>query len=185
MKFIIFFSVFTLLFFSCTNQSNISKDFSCGDTNSYTNLETLDDFKKYFKIQLPKNWKTSYYYNSIESSIYSTDTTLSLTKEATFIGASYILNPIEIDAQFINKIKSDNHKMQLQEISSKQTKFLEKPTYYNLSKGKKGKYDYKVLNIFTKTNTGFLYVKIEAYGDSLVDERICKAVNLVNKIELK
>lgn len=173
---------FVFVGFSCSKQSNISKDFNC-NTSTYDNLETLNDFKKNFSIQLPKNWKTNYYYDDVVSSIYSADTTLSLT-QATLIDASYILNPIAIDAKFINKVKSDNQKMQLQEVTSKKTTFLGKPSYYNLSIGEKGKYDYQILNIFTKTNMGFLHVKTEIYGDSLVNERICKAVNLINKIKV-
>lgn len=178
-KFIVFTVI--IIFISC-NSSELSQDFNC-KTSGYSNLESLTDFKKNFNIKLPKNWKTNYYYDNVMSSIYSADTTVSLTKTV-LIDASFITSPIHIDANFIQKIKNDNTKMDLKEVSSKKITFLNKPSYYNLSEGKKGKYNYKILNIFTKADVGFLHLKTEVYGDSLVNERICKAINLINRISL-
>lgn len=182
MKRFFLFSTIIFLCFSCTKQSNISNDFKCS-SDSYSNLERFTDFKKNFTIKLPKKWNTNYYYDNVVSSIYTADTTLRLT-QATLIDASFVLNPVELDENFIKKIKNDNLKAGLQEIKSNNTTFLKQPTYYNLSEGKKGKYSYRILNIFNKTNTGFLHIKTEIYGDSLVNERICKAINLIEKIKL-
>lgn len=170
-----------LILFSC-NSSELGNDFNC-NSNTYTNLKSFTDFKKNFTIKIPKNWKTNYYYDDVVSSIYTADTTLSLT-QATLIDASFVLNPVELDANFIDKIKNDNLKDGLQEVKSNNITFLKQPSYYNLSEGKKGKYSYKILNVFTKTNTGFLHIKTEIYGDSLTDNRICKAIKLIEKIKL-
>lgn len=167
---------------SSCNSSELSNDFNC-NSKSYTNLTNFTDFKKNFTIKLPKKWKTNYYYDNVISSIYTADTTLSLT-QSTLIDASFVLNTIALDKNFINKIKNDNLKAGLQEIKSNNIIFLKQPTYYNLSEGKKGKYSYKILNIFSKNNTGFLHIKTEVYGDSLADERICKAIKLIEKIKL-
>lgn len=175
---------FILLFVglaSC-NSSKLQKDFNC-NSNSFSNLKTLTDFRKNFKIKIPENWKTNYYYDNVVSSIYAADTTINLTKTI-LIDASFVLNPIEIDSVFIEKMKTESKNMGLQEVTSKTTTFLKQPSYYNVFEGKKGKYKYTILNIFTKDNLGFLHVKTEIYGDSLVNERICKAINLVEKIEL-
>lgn len=174
-------AVFSLLMLFSCNSSEISKDFNC-KSGSYSNLEQFIDFKKNFNMKIPKNWKTSYYYDNVVSSIYTADTTLNLTK-TTLIDVSFILSPAEFDKNFTDKIKADNKQMKLQEVASKSVTFLKKPSYYNLSEGKKGKYKYTILNIFTKQTTGFLHIKTEVYGDTLINERLCKAVNLIDKIE--
>lgn len=172
-------SIYMLI--SCSS-NDLSKDFTCTN-DSFSNLEELTDYKKNFTTEIPKNWKINYYYDDVVSSIYAADTTLSLT-QTTLIDVSFVLSPQEIDDAFIKKIKADNTSMQLEEVTSKNTSLFSKSSYYNIAKGKKGKYNYKVLNVFTKTDLGFLHVKTEVYGDSLVDERICKAVKLIDKIEL-
>lgn len=179
-KYLYFLAV--LLFISCNSSSELSKDLNC-DFHSFSNLETFTDFKKNFSIKLPKKWKTNYYYDNTISSIYSADTTLNLT-ETILIDASFVLNPINFDDSFINKLKKDTESMNLQEVSSKKTTLFKKPCYYTISEGKKGQYKYTVFNVFTKENTGFLHIKTEVYGDSLVDKRICKAVSLIEKIQL-
>ncbi len=170
------------MLFSCGKSSSLNNDFHC-KTDTYGNLETRRDFNKNFRIKLPKTWKTNYYYDNTVSSIFSADTTLNLTK-TTLIDASFVTSGNEFDQEFINKIKSDNEQMGLTEILSKSGKFDGKPMYYNLSKGKRTKFDYQILNVFIKANLGFLHVKTEVYGDLLVDERFCKAVDLINKIEI-
>ncbi len=168
--------------YSC-NSNQIAKDFNC-KTTTYSNLEKIDDYKKLFSFDIPKKWKTNLYYDDAVSSIYTADTTISLTK-TTVIDASFIVNTSEIDDKFIQKVKNDNTTLALEEVKSSRTTFLNNQSYYNLAKGKKGKYQYHVLNIFSKAKTGFLHVKAEVYGDSLVEDRICKAVKLVNNIQLK
>lgn len=174
--------LFILLGLLACNSSELSKDFDCG-FGTFSNLEEITDFKKNFKVELPKHWKTNLFYNELISSIYTADTTLNLT-QTTIMDISFVLNPIDIDEDFISKIETDNKKMNLQAVKSKKITFLDKPSYYNLSKGKKGKYSYQILNVFTKSATGFLHIKTEVYGDSLPSERICKAIKLIEKIEL-
>lgn len=181
MKYFLFLMLFVSAI-SCKRKSDLSKDFSCS-SKSFTNLSSLTDFKKNFTIKLPKKWKTNYYYDSSVSSIYSADTTKSLT-QTTLIDATFVTNIAEIDDAFIDKIKNDNKKMNLKEIISKKTIFINKPTYYNLSKGKKSAFDYRILNIFVKANMGFLHLKTEVYGNSSVNERLCKAIDLFEEIEL-
>ncbi len=182
MKKIILLSIITSILFSC-NSNLIAKDFDC-QTSSYSNLEKVTDYKKNFDISIPKNWKTKLYYDDAVSSIYSADTTVSLTN-STLIDASYVLNTTPINDEFINKVKADNAKLKLEEVKSKKTTFINNEAYYNLAKGKKGKFKYHVLNVFSNANTGFMHIKTEVYGDSLVNERICKAIKLIHNIQLK
>ncbi len=171
-----------ILFSSCTS-NKLSEEFKCSSPD-FNNLEEVTDFKKNFTIDLPKNWKTNLYYDEVVSSIYTADTTVSI-KETVIIDASFVLNPVEINKEFINKIKTENATEQLEELISKEIQYLGNDAFYNYVKGKKGKYSYHLLNVFTKANLGFMHIKTEIYGDSLVDERLCKAVKLIDKIRLK
>lgn len=175
--------VFSILITSCNSNYNFDKDFNC-NVSTPNNLEEISDFKNNFVIELPKNWKTNLYYDDAVSSVYSADTTKSLTNSI-ILDASFVLNPIKIDDAFIEKIKKENLKMELIELKSKKIRFNEGEGYYNLTKGKQGKFDYHVLNVFSKAERGFLHAKTEIYGDSLVNKRICTALKLIEKIHLK
>lgn len=181
MKQLLLFTI-SLLFLSC-NSNQLSKDFNC-QVEGYTNLEATDDFKNHFTIKFPKNWNTKLYYDDVVSSISSADTTISLTK-TTIMDASFIVSPTAIDAAFINKIKNENIEQNLEEVKTQKTTLLSDASYFNLAKGKRGKYQYHILNVFSKADKGFLHVKTEVYGDSLVDERLCKAIQLIENIRLK
>ncbi|MFY7670914.1 hypothetical protein ACOSP6_07465 [Tenacibaculum sp. MEBiC06402] len=172
-----------LLTVSSCKSNKLSEEFKC-TSPEFTNLEEVTDFKKNFTFEVPKHWKTNLYYDDAVSSIYTADTTVSI-KETVIIDASFILNPIEIDSEFIAKIKNENKSGELNELISKQIKFLNNDAFYNYVEGKKGKYTYHLLNVFTKANLGFMHIKTEIYGDSLVDQRLCKAINLIDKIRLK
>lgn len=174
-----------VLVFICTscNSNQLSKDFNC-KTPNFNNLEVVTDFKKNFTIEIPSNWKTNLYYDDVVSSVYTADTTQNLTK-AFIMDVSFVLNPIDIDAAFIQKVATDNSKMELTQMASKEIKFHDKNAYYNLAKGKQGKFSYHVLNVFAKETNGFLHVKTEIYGDSLVNERLCKAIKLIDDIRIK
>ena len=172
-----------VIFISCYSPNAIEKDFSCNG-DSFDNLEKVNDVKNKFSMQLPKNWKTNLYYDNSLTSIFAADTTLSLTKTV-LIDASLIHSNTAINNEFKQKISIDNSNMQLTETITKETTLFNKPSYYSYAYGKKGKFDYKILNIFSKVSeTDFMHIKTEVYGDSLVDERICKALNLIKKIQV-
>ena len=80
---------------------------------------------------------------------------------------------------------TENSNNNLKEITSKQLKYLNNDCFYNYVEGTKGKYNYHLLNVFTKADLGFMHIKTEIYGDSLVDERLCKAIKLIDKIRMK
>ena len=182
MKYGLYFLV--LFIITACGSSELKSDFNCSNA-SYSNLSKTEDVRNLFSVQLPKNWKVNLYYDNDQTSIYAADTTLNLTK-TTLFDASYIHAPVFFDATFKQKINADNVQMGLEEVKSKDIKHLDKTSFYSLAKGKKGKYTYHILNVFTKVNSdNFLHVKTEIYGDSLVNERICKAISLLDKIEVK
>ena len=176
----------TLLIFStisCTS-TDLQKEFSCGNS-SYSNLGTTNDIRNLFSVKLPKTWKIKLYYDNGQTSIFAADTTLKLTS-TTLIDVSYIHAAIFFDTEFRQKLSDDHKNMELKEVKAEAIKHLDKTSYLSLAQGKKGNYKYHVLNVFTRINNdNFLHTKTEFYGDSLVNERICKAVNLIDKIALK
>lgn len=173
-----------LIFLVSCNSSELSKEFTCTKT-SFSNLETTSDIRNLFKVQLPKHWKTNLYYDNSQTSIYAADTTKSLTKSV-LIDVTLVHNPLAFNDEFLQKTKNKELELQLQNLKAKEIYFLEKPSYLQHSKGKKGKYAYEIINLFSKVNSdNFLHSKIEVYGDSLVNERLCKAINLLEKIKIE
>ena len=78
-KLLILFVGASLLLCSCSQQSEVSKKFNCKPTN-FTNLEKIEDVKNLFSLEIPKKWKTNLYYDDLQSSIYTADTTKQLTE---------------------------------------------------------------------------------------------------------
>lgn len=167
---------------SCSYTSKISKDLGCNAT-SYNNLEVIKDFKENFTVQFPDNWKTNLYYDNNQSSIYTADTTKQLT-ETFLVDITQVSRKLELNNDFIQKFKTSLLNGMLVETTSYETKFQGKETYYSRAMGKKNDYNYEVCNLFIKTgDNSYIHAKAEVYGDSLVNERICNAMSLIEKIE--
>ncbi|WP_158837615.1 hypothetical protein [Polaribacter sp. L3A8] len=172
-----------LLFYSCSQQSKISKNFNCKPT-SYQNLEEVKDVKNLFSIEIPETWKTNLYYDTVQSSIYTADTTKQLT-ESLLLDVTYIHKNINFDTSFKLKQEQENLSKRLIKVKSEETSFLEKPSYYTISKGEKGAFNYQVCLLFIKLNEqSFILAKAEVYGDSLVNTRLCNAFALIEKIKI-
>ena len=172
-----------LLFFSCKQHSILKQDFNCKES-FFSNLKEIKDPNGNFSAQLPSNWKINRFTDAIQSSIYGADTTKQLTKTI-LLDLSYISNTIEINELFKLKVENENLSNKLIQKKTKELNFLNKPSYYVISVGKKGPYNYKSLQLFITTNKEkTMLIKAEIYGDSLVDERLCKAITLIEKIKI-
>ncbi|MCL7762807.1 hypothetical protein MPF19_05215 [Polaribacter sp. Z014] len=170
------------LFISCSHPSEIRKNFNC-KPYSFKNLEEVKDVKNLFSIEIPKTWKTNLYYDDLQSSIYTADTIKQLT-ESLLLDVTFINKSINFDTSFKLEQEQENLSKRLIKIKSEETTFLEKPSYYTVSKGKKGKFEYQVCHLFIKINEqNFILAKAEVYGDSLVNNRLCKAFTLIEKIK--
>ena len=167
---------------SCGNQSQLSKEMDC-NPEKYDNLELVEDVDKKFTIQLPDHWKTNLYFDKNQTSIFSADTTKQLTDTYT-IDITYIYNELKLDSKFIQRFKQNLIKNQLVESTSYELTFNDKEAYYSRALGKRGKFDYQILNLFVKVSSGsYMHAKTEFYGDSLVNQRICNALSLIEKIQ--
>lgn len=177
------FLVASLLFFSCSKQSEISKDFNC-ETSPYKKLETVDDVKNLFSIDLPKNWKINLYQDEVQSSIFTADTIKQLT-ETVLLDVTFIKNNINFDEAFMLQQEQENLNKGLIKIKSKEITLLEKPSMYSIYKGKKGAFMYQTCTTFIKINEqNFILAKTEIYGDSLVNERFCNSFSLIESIKI-
>lgn len=173
-----------ILMISCNSFPDLNEEFPCKETSPYVHLKKSEDVRNMFSVQFPENWKVNLYYDDSKTSIYAADTTISVTK-TTLMDVTLVHKTVFLDNTFKQRITDDNKKMGLLEIKTNDVTILNKPSYYSYAEGKKGNYSYHILNTFTKINDdNFLHVKTEVYGDSLVDERICKALNLINKTQL-
>lgn len=180
-KNITFLFILALILFSCNKESVLKQNFNCKESY-FSNLKVIADVKAKFSVEFPNNWKTNLYTDEIQSSIYGADTTKQLT-ETILLDVSYISNAIQIDDSFKLKIETDNLLNKLVQIKSKELTFLNKPSYYAVSMGKKGNFNYKYLQFFVSLDAeNLLIIKAEIYGDSLVNNRLCKAITLIDII---
>lgn len=177
------FLIFLLIFLaSCDDRSQLSKEMDC-EPDKYANLELVEDVDKRFTIQLPDHWKTNLYFDKNQTSIFSADTTKQLTDTYT-IDVTYVYSELKLDEKFIQRFKRNLIKNQLVESTSYELLFNEKEAYYSRALGKRGRFDYQILNLFVKVNSGsYMHAKTEFYGDSLVNQRICNAISLIEKIQ--
>ena len=172
-----------LLFISCKQHSILKQDFNCKES-FFSNLKEIKGPNGNFSAQIPSNWKINRFTDAIQSSIYGADTAKQLTKTI-LLDLSYISNPIEINELFKLKVENENLSNKLIQKKTKELNFLNKPSYYVISMGKKGPYNYKSLQLLITTNKEkTMLIKAEIYGDSLVDERLCKAITLIEKIKI-
>ena len=184
MKYSIIFFIALLLLFSCKKQSEISKNFNCNST-SINNLEEVKDVKNLFSLQVPKTWKTNLYYDETQSSIYTADTTKQLTKTL-LLDVTFIKNTVNFNDIFKLKQEQESLAKKLIQTEAKEITLLNKPSYYTVSKGKKGKFNYQIIQTFIKINTdNFILAKAEVYGDSSVNKRLCDAFALIEKIKIQ
>lgn len=171
-----------LLISACTSPSELQKEFDCS-SSKFSNLETVQDFKKVFTVEIPKNWKTNLYYDTLQSTIYSADTTKQLT-ETTIYDFNLVQQSIEFDDKFQLELESESLAQGLISTRKKALTINEKPSFYILSRGKKQNFPYQKLAIYQKLNDqNFIHTKVEIYGNNLVNERLCKAIGLVETIK--
>ncbi|WP_435414912.1 hypothetical protein [Polaribacter aestuariivivens] len=184
MKHIILAIVTILLLFSCQQKTDLQKECNCKEI-FIKNLEDVTDAKNIFSIQLPKNWKKNLYTDNTQTSIYAADTIKQLT-ESILLDVNFIKNKITFNDIFKLKIEQESLSKKLIQKKAKEIIFLNKPSYYTIAIGKKGNFKYQVLQIFTKVNNqNSLLTTAQIYGDSLVENRICKAITLLEKMKIQ
>ena len=176
--------ILTIGFISCQNNS-LKKEFNCETDADFSELKEYRDFLKNFRVKVPKNWKTTLYYDEYSSEIYSADTTKQLT-DTYVLEMSWKQGELNIDENFAKKI---NDTLQLRErlkmTKSGFGKFKKKPMYFNLAEGTRSGIQYKYLQVYLKTNIDeYITLTSKVFGDKLVDERLCESVELFESLQL-
>lgn len=183
MRFLLTLFLIGIVFTSC-EKSKLEKEFSCSSINFNGDFEQNTDIRKTFSIQVPTHWKMNFFYNDLQSSIYFADTTKQLT-ETVLIDITQIKSDYKFDTDFEKMISENDSVQQLINIKKKRFTFLENNAYFSISKGKKGNFSYQIVNIFiNKNQINSYHIKTEVYGDLLINERLCKAINLIETLEL-
>jgi len=183
MKKIIGILFLTLSILSC-KQNDLSKEFNCKSATNLGKTKEIRDVMKKFKLTLPTSWSTKLYYDEFQSEIYSADTTKSLTKTL-ITEVSWHQGELNLDKTFDQSVKDTlTRKEQLYPVKSNFITFKDKPAYWNLAKGKYGKHTYHFLQVYIKTEVDeYFTFTTKIYGNELVDDRLCTAIELYNKIE--
>ena len=172
----------TLIFSSCSKQSELSKTFDCSNTNTEQKSAQYD-FHKNFKLQLPTSWKTELYYNNFQSEIFSADTVKELTKTY-ILDASHNLGNIEFNDNYFIKNDSTLKVNNLTIIKSNSSFFKEKPSFWYVANGIKKGYAYHQFNLTVVLGEqSYFNSFIEIYGEEAINERLCDAISIIESIE--
>lgn len=166
----------------CSNQSQLSKDFSCSNLNNEDKSPKYN-FHRNFKLMIPKFWKTELYYNKFQSEVFCADTVKQLTKTY-ILDASHNSGIIQFNEDYFSTNDSIVASNNLQITKSKTTLFQEKPCYWYVSEGVKKGFVYHQFNltVLLSENTYF-NTFVEIYGEDDVDERICNAISIIESVE--
>lgn len=174
-----------LCFISCAKPSPLQQQYQCDTDGFSAPTEEVQDMKKLFTATLPKNWKTNLFYDAVQSSIYTADTTKQLT-QTTILDITFVHQSITFDESFIQNLQQKNTTDALTKVTATPIKVLEKEAFLAHAKGEKSGYPYETVDLFIKVNdNNFIQAKTEVYGDSLVTSRICNALNLIEQIKIQ
>lgn len=182
MRFFIGLFLISVLFSSCSKSSQLEKEFSC-HTNIKLTTEKVLDFYESYSVEIPKNWKTSLYYDNMQTEIFAADTTKVLenayTMEFSMINGK--MNSIE---SFKNKVKEKAINTGLQLIKENFIDKDKKKGYYFYGKGMQNNLEIYVFQYYIKfDNEKYFMVKTEIFGNEKVDERLCESLNIISSIE--
>ncbi len=180
-KLVILLVLFTI-FINCKKQSELSKIFDCNSTK-IEKLSTVKDFNNHFKITAPSTWKTNLYYNDFQSEIFTADTTKQLS-ETFILDVSYNLGELIINNDFVVKNDSILKTNNLQKIKYGNDNFQLRQSYWFLANGTKKGFLFHQFNIFVKlSENSYLNSYVEIYGENNIEERLCSAISIIEKIE--
>lgn len=167
---------------SCSEKLSLQNELACSNLPNFENTIAKTDFKKNFSLQFPASWKHKGYYDEYQSSVFAADTVKELT-ETYVLDVAYKYNAITIDNNFKDEVNKSNP---FEVLKSNIETHKERSSYWQVSKGRKSGYIIHEFHQFIKDNSkGYVEIKIELYGEKMVDERLCEALDIINTIEIK
>lgn len=182
MRTTLFYLLIALFLFSCKSEKTIPLSITCKNL-SINNTELHKDFSNTFSIEVPKSWKVNLYNDNVQSSIYTADTTKNLTNsillDVSLVSKKEVLNEV-----FFLELEQENLRKSLVRTQFLENKNYNTHFYHTTYKGFKRKIPYQKNQIhIKKKNNSFLVATIEIYGDSLVEQRLCKAISIVKTLK--
>ena len=172
-----------LILIGCQKTNQLSSEFTCEIVYDLP-LSSETDLKKKFQIGIPTNWKVNLYQDEVQSSIYVADTTVSLSKSI-LMDVTWVKDNIKFDKVFFLKNEQEELLKKNIKVSSKEIEFQGKKAHYSLYKGNKNKLPFQSLHSFIKIDEkSFLKVKIDVYGTEENQERLCKALSIIDRIKI-
>ena len=177
----ILFLILMISFLSCTKKLSLQEELDCSILSLFSDTFERKDMHKNFKIDIPRSWKHQLYYDDYQSSIFMADTIKELT--ATFIlDVAWKNGGLKLNDSFEKSIVNTSS-YTIMKSNIEQFKGL--PCYWNVSKGTKNNYTYHLFNLFVKSSDHtYLEIKTEIYGEEMVDERLCEALNIINSVKI-
>ncbi|WP_460190724.1 hypothetical protein [Urechidicola sp. KH5] len=170
-----------MLFLSCDKHTHgLYKDLACS-TSAPNNTFTKQDYQKNFSIKIPRHWKHSGFSDELQSSIMAADTLKQLS-ESYILDIAFKNGEITIDQNFIETF---NKQIPYDVIYNAVEPFKDHASFWQVAKGTKQGYNYHVFQQVIKKNaTSFIELKIELFGDQLVDERLCEALTVISTLDI-
>ena len=176
--------VLCILFLMSCGKNDLKSEFDCGSSTLNAEMKEYRDVLKKFRVAVPLHWKTQLYYDEFQSQLYSADTTKSIN-EAYIVDISWHQGELALDQYFDQTVKDTLAiKEQLSYLKSSLSKFQDRPSYWNLSKGKTGKHDYHFLQVYVKTAPDeYFTMSTKVIGNQDVEQRLCNAIALYQGME--
>ncbi len=167
----------------CKN-SKFEREFNCDTPMSFSNTKTYKDVLGHFEIDIPKNWKTSLYYDEYQSKLYTADTTRNLS-ESYIIDVTWHQGELIIDDDLERLVSEQvGREFNLIPVKAGEGEFLDYPAYYHISTGQKNNMNWHYLQIYLKYEPDEYYtLTSKIYGDELVTERICASFAVFKELD--
>ncbi len=169
---------------SC-QKSDIEKELGCDSTPKMSETKETRDIKKKFKLVVPKTWETQLYYDDFKSQIYAADTTKQLT-DTYILDVAWHQGELTINDALAKTVEDSlNIKERMTTVKSGFGKFKKRPSFWNLSQGKRSGRLYTFIQLYLKTESDeYFLMTTKLYGDVDVDARLCESLAMFNKVKI-
>ena len=177
--------ILIIILFSCTKPvpDALQKEFSCSNV-VLEKTEIVQDFQKKFQLQIPKKWNKKFFYNEYQTSLMTADSLLPLTKSF-ILDVSLNNGDLKVDDNIKNTvIRNIISKEHLRINKFGIGKFHKKPSVWLLAEGTRNELPFHLFKLLSKKDAKTYYqIEAQIYGDSLVNERVCKIISIVESLK--
>jgi hypothetical protein len=168
---------------SCTKPTALQQDFNCGSVN-LGKTTVMQDFQKKFEVAIPDKWSKKMFYNEYQTSLMTADSLVPLN-ESFILDISLNNGDLKVDDNIKNTvIRNIISKEHLRINKFKIGKFHNKPSVWLLAEGTRNGMPFHLFKLLSKKDDKTYYqIETQIYGDSLVDQRVCKAISLIETLK--